>query len=274
VHPSNASSSFDNFFESMTSRAAAEQIGTGVPKMDALGAKVKHCRMLDDTSMQERGHETQDADPESKAQHNNGAIEPKDAGTEVLVSKRCKRRHAQRDTDLGALWRLQRSDTKYAQSDAGFSRPKLGSAEQPFLGRNVRKRSARPPRPQGHSVPKQQHHVASRRLQHSHGTSKEVAGVMGPLEDANDECSSQHGEGGLSSFLGALTERTEHSTVLRPPSPEAGPFQLQSVFRRMGSAAVPLIVDEERSIKGLRSSGDSDQLSDLIAPPPLTLFKF
>ena len=64
----------------MTSRAAAEQIGTGVPKMDALGAKVKHCRMLDDTSMQERGHETQDADPESKAQHNNGAIEPKDAG--------------------------------------------------------------------------------------------------------------------------------------------------------------------------------------------------
>ena len=101
--------------------------------------------------------------------------------------------------------------------------------------------------------------------------------ILGPICDDPEQEFSSEGTGPLLP-QGFLPMRSTPSTtqgpqVARPPSPGEGPFQLKSMYQRGGgSGSFPFIVDEERSIKGLQSSGDSD--FDLIRPPSSALFNF
>ena len=176
--------------------------------------------------------------------------------------------------DLGALWRMQR-----AQS-LPEDRNRHAGTTASFMQRNLRQSQSRDRRQLRAGVATDKAGtetlVKNVKSTKSKSKSKPRASVLGPIDDiAGEEEYSSGGSAAAFPALGPPTTMAPPPAVYpRPSSPTEGPFQLKSMYQRAGTGSFPLIVDEERSMKGLQSSGDSDQFCDLIRPPSSALFKF
>jgi len=238
---------------------------------------------------------------------NKSLRKPKHARTYVLVASRHRVRSRRPVLDLGALWRLQRvnpldSNKKKTGTIQGCAflqrnirkRPVVSPPhrlDRPVEGqstmmKNVGVTGGIEAETRAESDPPANELSAPAKDVSAEGGEEVNDGViLAPIDDNDaleDEYSTEMGDGSNSfpfgSSLGDLAAASGGPSsgmdppppVMRPPSPGLGPFHLKSVFeRKIGSGSFPLIVDEERSLKGLQSSGDSDLIT-----PPSALFKF
>ena len=213
----------------------------------------------------------------------NSTIIPKKS--ESNGQKKQKRRKRKREgLDLGALWRLQRTRSL---ADSGQHDGEEGSSASftDWMQRQVRKRkqhkkeTGRSSRPKAAVLREDRSETMLKRIGAAAKGKPPQEAILGPIcDDPEQEFSSSEGTGpplpqGFLPVRAAPPATTQAPQVARPQSPDEGPFQLKSMYQRgNGGGSFPFIVDEERSMRGLQSSGDSD--FDLIRPPPSALFRF
>lgn len=209
------------------------------------------------------------------------------ADTTLLVANRRKQKRRKRKReglDLGALWRLQRTRSL---ADSGQHDGEEGSSASftDWMQRQVRKRkqhkkeTGRSSRPKAAVLREDRSETMLKRIGAAAKGKPPQEAILGPIcDDPEQEFSSSEGTGpplpqGFLPVRAAPPATTQAPQVARPQSPDEGPFQLTSMYQRgNGGGSFPFIVDEERSMRGLQSSGDSD--FDLIRPPPSALFRF